>query len=66
MLRSDILYDSVGATFSILYCSMWPNAALFSQFSLILHMRSHRCWVFIVVSHTLCIDQFHACHKITP
>ena len=29
-------------------------------------MRPHRRWVFIVVSHSLCKDCFHACQKITP
>ena len=66
MLRSNILCDSVGATFDILLCSIWSNAAVFSQFSVILHMRPHRRWLFTVVSHTLCKDHFHACHKITP
>ena len=68
MLRPDILYDSVGATFDMLECSIWPNAAVFNQFSVILDMRPHHRWVFIalVVSHTLCKDRFDACHKITP
>ena len=29
-------------------------------------MRPHRRWLFIVVSHTLCKDRFHACHEINP
>ena len=66
MLRSDIFCESVGAIFDILWWCIWPNAAVFSQFSAILHMRSHRRWIFIVVSHTLCKGRFHACHKITP
>ena len=66
MLRSDILCDSIGATFDILQCSIWPNAAVFSQYSVILHMRPHGRWLCIVVSHTLCKDRFHACHEITP
>ena len=65
MLRSDILSDTVGTTFDILYCSIWPNAAVFNQCSVILHMRPHRRWLFIVFSHTFCKDRFHACHKIT-
>ena len=33
---------------------------------MILHMRPHRRWLFIVASHTLCKDRFHACHTSTP
>ena len=29
-------------------------------------MRPHRRWLFIVASHTLCKDRFHACHTSTP
>ena len=51
---------------SICYYSIWPNTTVFSQFPAILGMRPHRRWVFIVVSHSLCKDWFHACQKITP
>ena len=30
MLRSGILHDSVGASFDMIYCSIWPNGAVFS------------------------------------
>ena len=66
MLHSDILYDSVGATLDMLWCSTWRNAAVFCQFSVILDMRPHCRWVFIVFSHPLCKDCLHACHRITP
>ena len=64
MLFSDNLYDSVGATFDVLKCSIWPNTVVFSQFSVILDMRPHCRWVFIVVSHSPCKDWFHACQKL--
>ena len=37
--------------------------AVFSQFSVILNMRPHHRWVYIVVSHSLCKDWFHACQN---
>ena len=42
------------------------NTTVFSQYSVILDMRPHRRWVFIVVSHFLCKGWFHACQKFTP
>ena len=66
VLCSDILYDYVGATFDLLYCSIWPNTALFGQFLCDLDMRPHRRWVFIVVSQILCKDWCNDCQQITP
>ena len=51
MLLSGILYDSVEATFDMLYCSIWPNAAVFGIFCDFRHVTTSSLGIHSRFSH---------------